>query len=463
MPNQNLKLKIFFLTIIFCGVFGVAENSSADTHTASSCSLVDVTTAYNAASSGDTIAFPLNSACTWSSALTVGKALTIDGNGTTLTASGSLSDGFFLLNNFTSSTLMRINGFTFQMINATPIHAIYYGDTLSLANLRIDHNTFHFGQVAIEIGGSKGVVDNNYFYNGIKAIQFTAGTRAQADASWVSMAAGTSDALFIEDNHFIDNASYPNDFSQEKIGTHNGGKLVVRHNEWDSDAFPLSVTAGYFETHGSAAGGCANGYWQQGSGCRRGQSVVEFYNNTMHGKRIDWLATLRGSANLVHDNTITSIAGNPRIQLREEEYYESSNWSPLRTAWPAEDQIHNSFFWNNTSNGTQMNSSLATYYYLEDNLLKDRDFFLHAPCAAGDSTDEYGNVCTHGKETFTGANGASASYPTDGSVYPNAGNMIFTATGDNAYLDYVPYTYPHPLQGETDITPPASPSGLSVE
>ncbi|MFA5962116.1 MAG: hypothetical protein WC848_05530 [Parcubacteria group bacterium] len=472
MSIKNLKLKIFFLAIIFCGVFGVARNSLADTHTAGSCSLADVTTAYNAASTGDTIAFPVSGACTWSSALTVGKAVTILGNETTLTAGGTMPNGFFNITGFTASSLVRITDFTFQMVNATPEAAIFVHEMqggISGGEIRIDNNIFHFGSKPILFDHLKGLIDHNYFYNPVIGVEFSSGSRTNADASWSSLAAGTSDALYVEDNHFVTNASYTLGYTQEQIATFNGGKLVVRHNEFDADDIPDEVgTYTPFMAHGSADGGCGGaGYWEAGSCQRRGQSVIEFYNNVEHGKRIDFMFLTRGSANLIFNNSITgTVQYNPRIYFQEEEYY-SDNWSILRTAWPAEDQVHNSFMWNNTYRGADFND--GEYGYVEASphvsagLLQDRDFFLHAPCAAGDTTDGYGNVCTHGKETFTGANGASASYPTDGSVYPNAGNMVFTATGDNAYLGYAPYTYPHPLQGEADTVSPTAPSGLSVE
>ena len=46
---------------------------------------------------------------------------------------------------------------------------------------------------------------------------------------------------------------------------------------------------------------------------------------------------------------------------------------------------------------------------------------------------------------FTGKNGASNTFPTDGSTYATQGTMQFVPTGPNAYFGYVPYRYPHPL------------------
>ena len=416
--------------------------------------------AYAAATTGDTIIFPLNGSATWTSGTTIGKALTIYGQGTTLTSSGVLSTGFFRVTGFTSTDLMRITGFIFNAVDFSSNHKCIRIDTITLTKLRIDHNTFHYGYDQIDVGGSYGVIDNNYFYNSLKGINFTAGTDAQANASWESMTAGTANALFIESNHFIDNADYPKTWSQEKIGTRAGGKLVVRYNDFNFDDKPAehTNTTTPFMAHGSAAGGVEYGYWQIGTGARRGQSVIEFYNNTMQGYRIDYPYISRGSANLIYNNAIVGRVKNaPRDYLREEERYVTSNWPVSRTAWPAEDQVHNTFIWNNTYNGSPYFKQ-ASHFAIggTDYIQIDRDFYLHAPCGGSDATDGYGNTCTHGKETFTGANGATDTYPTDGNTYPTLGTMTFTPTGDNAYYEYTPYKYPHPL------TSLAAPSGLRL-
>lgn len=444
-------------SVTSCGTVcsGEPTQNSANVWTAydASCECVN-DVIQNHAQAGDTINFPSSSIAKWSSSVAVTKPVTIVGNGTTLTASGSMANGFFNISGFTASSLTRITGFTFDMTNWTTLNAIFVHAMtggVSNGNIRIDHNTFHYGYVQIEFEHGKGLIDNNYFYNARQAVVISAGSRANADESWQSLTAGGADAIFIEDNHFVTNASYTLSYSQEQIGTFNGGKLVVRYNEFDSDNTPYEVTYDPFMAHGNADGGCGGvGYWEYSPCRRRGQSVIEFYNNVAHGKRIDFLYQSRGSANFIYNNSITGMVKyNPRIYLWEEEYT-SDNWAIHRTAWPAEDQVHNTFIWNNTYKDVDFNA--GTYGYVEASpsasagLLKDRDFFLHAPCGASDTTDGYGNTCTRGKATFTGSNGASGSYPTNGIIYPTKGTMTFIATGDNAYYGYTPYTYPHPLR-----------------
>ena len=60
-----------------------------------------------------------------------------------------------------------------------------------------------------------------------------------------------------------------------------------------------------------------------------------------------------------------------------------------------------------------------------DYIQKDRDYFLHRPATTGEGM-------SLGKETFTGLNGASSTYPTDGDTYPTEGTMEFTADIEQA-------------------------------
>ncbi|MCP4371488.1 MAG: hypothetical protein GY797_25715 [Deltaproteobacteria bacterium] len=441
---MRFKSLLFISVLVFLPVAAWGE-----THTAASCSLADVQTAYDAASEGDTVIIPAGE-CVWASSLTVSKAITIkgagsDAGGTKLIASGKMTNGFFNITGITSTEQIRIYTFFFEMTNWTSEVAIRTNN-VSLDNLRIDHNTFnHGGKAHIVAVGVKGVIDHNYFINGNKSISYSAGSNEQANESWNSLEAGTSDALFIEDNHFIDDVNYTGNTYNEKIGTFNGGKLVVRHNTFtQTQDYPSTRTFSPIMTHGSAPGGAENGYWQQGVGARRGQSVVEIYDNIMQGKRIDFPVIVRGSTNLIFNNTIIiSGANTPLIKLKEEEY-DAGGWAPFRTDWPAEDQVHNTFIWNNTHNGVEMDATNVRAFPDDpapnEKIKENRDYFLHEPQATG------------GKEIFTGANGASDTAPTNGFTFPTLGTMVFSASGANAHYPYVPYEYPHPLTVE--LSPP---------
>jgi hypothetical protein len=450
---NNITKTILSVVIFLCGFFICQNTFAACTGSSPSwtttADAASVATCVSNATAGDTITFPAYGSATWSSTVTIGKALTIKGNGTTLTSSGSMPNGFFEITGSDASfgtTLMRITGFNFTGVSLAngPRYMIYVHN-ISLAKLRIDHNTFKWGTTQLEIEGAYGVIDNNNFYDAANNMILTsAGTRAQADASWVSLTPGTANALFVETNKFIIDADGTT--GGEPVDAFQGGKLVYRYNEWDYSAAPDSNQTTYIGFHGSAnGGGGEQGYWQACPECRRSPSVFEIYNNYMHGKNGNRLFTTRGGSGLIYNNVLTSNAGLSGVVFNEEESYVTSNWPISRTSWPAEDQVHNTFIWGNTFNGskTQLIANLNTTF-----IQQDRDYFLHAPCGASDTVDAYGNTCTHGKATFTGANGASDSYPTDGNTYPTEGTMVFTSTGDNAYYGYTPYAYPHPLRGE---------------
>jgi hypothetical protein len=429
------------------------------TATTDNCSHEAVQRLIYAASVGDTVCVNADN-CTWDSTVLINKAITLQGSGmgasgTKITSSGVMWDGLLLLEGFTDNeTLVRITGFQFDLATLAGGRGIYV-NAGRIKKLRIDHNTFHHGYYQIETGGAYGVIDNNLFYNGGAWLILNGGSRAHADASWVDMTPGTANAIFVEDNKFILDANWlnPGVGNGDGVDGSQGGKIVFRHNEFDSDNWTTNKdqsTAYSVGFHGSAAAGCANGYWQQtgNTDCRRSPSIIEVYENSYHGQRIDWMITLRGGSGLIYNNThLTTDYPNARISLREEEYYEPQ-WSPLRTAWPAEDQIHNTFIWGNSINGSlQTTSNIVADSYI----VQDRDYYLHAPCDNATEHDAYGNDCTYGREWFTDKNGASGSYPTGGTPYANQGTMVFTANVNNAYIDYTPYTYPHPLRNGQNI------------
>jgi hypothetical protein len=404
-------------------------------------SLANARTAYNAAIAGDTILFPAAGNATWSDSLVVSKAVTMDGNGTTLTGGAKGLIGFFGLRNFTSTNLVRFTRFTFNLNDFSGGYAIY-GAYINLSQLRIDHNTIHHGgPYQVEIHGANGVIDHNYFYNGAVAIILQSGEgRARQDASWSSLVPGTSDAMFVEANHFIVDTNVTGKYN-EIMDLAQGGKYVIRYNSVDLTQDPELYHSGTvgaqsaFGTHGNQ--GVPEDYWECNTNAWRSPAVIEFYANNVAGRWLGRLNGFRGGSILCFSNIVTSVHYNPIFIFREEENVASGyDFSPSRTNWPAEDQVHNSFFWANFSNGIQMESDPSTYFTVFDNsvfIQQNRDFWLHAPQGTG------------GREYFIGANGASGSYPTDGTKCPSLGTMVFTSSGPNAYYPYIPYTYPHPL------------------
>lgn len=404
-------------------------------------SWANASNAVYAAVAGDTVLFPSSTGATWSGTLKVSKAITINGNNCILTNGANLSKGFFWINTFTSSVPCRITRFTFKILTSVSTTEAINGSEISLTQLRIDHNTFTNGYVQIEVGGAWGVIDHNVFYNGNSALYIGAGERWQQDLWWATMDPGTGNFLFIEDNCFTNTADITA-FSQT-MDMDGGGKIVLRHNITDFTTQRQATGGQYwFQCHGNACGGCATGdkaYWENDITARRSPQLIEIYENLLVGYNLNRWGTFRGGSILCYSNTITDQSDTPGIVMYEEEADLVSQFFPSRTNWPAEDQVHNSFFWSNTVNGALMTGAGFTIIH-PTFIDEDRDYFLHAPQANG------------GKESFTGLNGGSSTYPTDGDTYPTLGNMTFSASGANAYYPYTPYIYPHPLvSGHTNV------------
>jgi hypothetical protein len=407
--------------------------SWADTHTAASCSLTDVTSAYNAASSGDTVAVPPGN-CTWSGTLTINKSISLIGAGA---GSTKITWGYtpLISLDLSADRSIRVSGFYFDMVQQSGRIAIAVTAN-GASGLRIDHNTFNQG------GGSSGpgvidieatirvygVIDSNTFINGTSPIFYD----GPSDYEWnrATIQAGTANALFIEDNTFtVDNGSADKD-PDAVIYVQEGASTVIRYNTFDAHAF-TSGDFHWLNHHGNQE------YYPGRDRSFRGQAISEIYNNTVsfHHSYVS-PGGLRGGSIIAYNNTVTCIGGTSCpahiFNLREEECNQPSFFSPLRTQWPAQDQIFNSFFWNNTYNGSLDTGFEFQFSRDTDFIQQNRDYFMHAPEASG------------GYEYFTGSRkGGSTTAPTQ----TDTGSMAFSTSGANAYYPYTTYIYPHPLRG----------------
>ncbi|OGL43433.1 MAG: hypothetical protein A2W05_00375 [Candidatus Schekmanbacteria bacterium RBG_16_38_10] len=405
------KLIVIF-TLFLCGFCSFIVEIYADTHTATSCSLSNVTAAYNAASVGDVVAMPAGN-CSWSTGLTITKGIALQGAGVDATTIINTGTRSLIDISVSSNVTVRITGIYFDNVsnndsrNAINVNGKTDG-SFGLTKLRIHNNTFNKGARAVHVKGwVYGLLDNNTFINSDVAVGIT----GDNNYSWSRpIIAGTADALFIEDNTFIidNNADRePN----EQIYHQEGGRTVVRYNTFDG----TSYTAGnslFFDSHGN------QNYYVGTNADFRGQPILEIYGNTFSSYKTYRMIYLRGGSVLFWGNTLTNAVVSPDIlQATDEESWQTAFFSVLATKWSAQDQINNSFFWNNTYNEIPIADIVLRKSSDSTFIQKDRDYFMHAPQSSG------------GKSTYYGRAG---------------GEMTFSSEGANAYYPYEPYTYPHP-------------------
>lgn len=448
IKTKSTVMRLMYLVLISPLIL-MPTTSSAANRNAASCSYSDVSAAYSAASVGDTVVVPSGN-CTWSSKLTITKGITLQGAGSSLTMiTSSMSSGssLIVITPASDTTLTRVTGIGFQLgtLNSGR-RAITIDGRPNTAfiprNIRVDHNAINGGGGnpggIVTFNQVYGVIDHNTFTNVYSGV-FGWGAFDQSQI-WVDaykaggIKAGTADAMFVEDNLFKYTTAINGANVDASVYIQQGASYVVRHNTFDASTISVNVIELMYNHHG-------NQNYCKGAGCDpfRGQPIFESYNNTgiCAANNCEFMS-MRGGSNIIHDETFKA-SGTPWavVKFDEEECWQTAFFSPLRTEWPAQDQVMNSFVWNVNYNG----SNITDVTIAADNggcakkfIVKDRDYFMHAPQASG------------GKESFTGTRyGGSTTAPTTS----DTGSMTFSSSGSNAYYPYSPYIYPHPLVGGT--------------
>lgn len=456
----------------------IPATSIADTHNAASCSSADVATAIAAASNGDTVAIPAGT-CTWTSGISLSsnKLLTLKGAGATSTV---ISHG-----NITAITMIgahRITGIGFNLIAAGgfTIHVRQKG-------WRIDHcsftNSVGSSQYTIQATGANetvlpaGLIDNNNFIQGRVVIDGM-GTFLKNSGFWAAdPVVGKADQVYIEDNTFY-----------KTVG---GGGNVVDTNYASSYVARYNTVTGTteFMVHG----------WQDEG--HRGARSWEIYGNSFTASANSWAVAIwpRSGTGIIafnlfagdYDHDITfddRRAAGSCDDCYVVGYCDGSSYADGNieaNGWPCRDQIgrgKDASVWSaNTTNPAPSQASAPAYLfanrrgasevttYIHNNcgawILKDRDYY-EPPTGAFDGTTGTGcgtlanrpGTCTAGVgywatdqscSDLTGMVGATPSTPISGTLYKCTATNTWTAY-------YTPYTYPHPLRGETDETAPTA-------
>jgi hypothetical protein len=450
--------------------------TASATLNAADCSYDEISASLTVASPGDVVHIP-SGTCTWTSAehLNITKAVSLIGAGT---SSGSnltkiihnvLDDdstdipATFNIN-LTSDQPVRISGIYFDKGDHTGgsypneyKEAIHINGSLdnsfTLSQIHIDHNYFNSGINTIFVSGHVyGVIDSNTFVNPDSAIFFEGDDSYSWDRPIV---AGTGNALFIEGNTFTLNSSFGAGQSDEMIYPQRGARVVARYNTYNASGFGRNDTPPFATSHPNW-GGVAPYY-----DLYRSQPIYEVYNNSITlDSSYNTMITFRGGSELVYNNTVTK--SNPNTPEYSVGFTEEEGWTtggpfcgvscPVFVTWPANDQIANSFIWNNTINGDSNNSvylsnTTANSSGYDDVLIhQNRDYFLHQPESSGAKVSYATNaMCT--------AAGTPAVCCTgNGTGTCSAGHydsVIYDTSGANAYYPYTPYTCPNPITGYT--------------
>jgi hypothetical protein len=291
--------------------------------------------------------------------------------------------------------------------------------------MRINNNKFTPSGVAIAMTRTYGLIDNNIFDDPVKQLNniMVLGIGIHNSSLSFSQAnpAGTDNAVYIEDNTFI--------------------------NTTDSATSGDVVTNGGIQTHDTAYTGL------------RGVRHYEIYNNTFSSSTTPNLArtlALRGGTGVIYNNTFSGNYNRCVVLLN----YRTSATQDVAAHWG----------WCDGSNDCDGNDDANGYPCMDQiGRITDSGTGSASSCyqaGAGpgptqvlDPLYAWNNKCLSG------------SYNASISVKDSCRNdicMVDHIQADRDYYDqtqkpgYTPYTYPHPLRGGDD-TIPSSPAGMRFE
>jgi len=503
MQNKNIKFKLIFLAILFFGIFGLAKSSlaactgSSPNLTAASNSYTDVNACVSASTYGDTISVPAGSgSVTWSSQLVITKGITLQGAGAgNLTITGTYAD--YLISyepdstSISNDTKFRLTGFTFNTGSNPSIKIYNPSFTTIINNIIIDNNVItNTTDKAIEIYGMiNGVIYQNTIGTGELSIEFTG--RNQAEWEHRGYYPGTAGAMYIEDNSITNTNN-----QTQMIGWAGGGIGIVRYNTLYHTGD--NSTQSLFDMHGNLD---ASGNY--------GTIAAEIYGNKLvktYPNNYDSYFYQRGGAALFFFNYSNGTYNDGLLGAYIHPYEEiMDSCHPTTGSYPSGNnqvtgqpqKVNNSYYWNNRTSDRLINvrstatddsinccyGDLCTYDVnfvctscgANLRIKQDREFFKFntsfngtsgvgcgtlanrpATCSPGDGSGPGYWATNQSCSDLAGMVGTNPTTPISGTLYKCTATNTWTSY-------YTPYTYPHPLRNEIDTTPPASPTGLTVQ
>jgi hypothetical protein len=399
-----MKIHILIALVLFCCLPVPAH--AAIIH-AASCSQADVQTAVNSAANGDTVDIPTGGSCTYRSAVTIsGKYITIAGLGiTTITTVAQIA---FNVTQTTTGTT-RITGFTFLesgVVNDSQEIVTFHGTTASMP-FRLDHCTFtqpDQGTLVELQGNGPGLIDHNTFTTTGGSLAEMIHNFGNGANNWTdNIVPGGPNMVFIEDNTL----TCPDGFCSA-LQSYNGARTVVRHNSFNFAQVDQHGTAGFVGAR----------WWE----------IYDNNFNTPNGAQCCVMA-LRGGTGVVWGNTISGTnTGQGVIELFEED----------TGTWPLAYQI-----------GSGINGGTNQHATCSSGTLNSSPAYLWNNASPIQTPSQSPTLAVLNRDYFTSPNQPGTLLRQE----------LSTDTCSTTY-NYVPYTYPHPLQSASP-TPPA-PTGLTA-
>jgi hypothetical protein len=280
--------------------------------------------------------------------------------------------------------------------------------TTSSATARIDHNTFNDpstdGTFIGTFGNAPVLIDNNSFV-ACAACEIIHNMGVGISGWQDDVVPGSADMVFIEDNTFTN----PSNFGVAAVQSYYGARTVFRHN---------TMNMAYVDQHGT----CGNVYarWW------------EIYDNTFKnaGPGLSQYGNLRGGTGVIWGNTFSGNSSNAAFNLTEDTgnngcghiVAESvgGGYEPNTTSPTSSNRTHSpAYVWGNGSIPIQNGGGVTL------------------------NTDYL--VSTSQQATLTRCESAAD-----------------VAAGCPVSYNYVPYTYPHPLQGGGSAQAPTAPTDLTA-
>lgn len=453
------KLLLSFLIVLFCSSIVDAACVADGANWATTPDLTSVASCVTQADAGDTITVSAGDGTeTWSSTLTISKGINLIGPGSgslTITSSSEPAISY-------SPTIgaddnpFRLSGFTFN--KATGSSILQWGNINNaptalgnnkLTKGRVDHCIFTSTGTATPLvwmyPGTYGVFDNNTFNAYTYAFRATSNTDGSAGWEYWGWTPGTSDAVYVENNTFNFSATVDNCGTSSQ----SSHRWVFRYNTFNVNSSSYS----FFDAHGNL-----------GSQYSSVQISNLYGNKFVAGNNTGQIHGQRGGQSFAFFNDWQTTGSRPTFKIQEEDA-DSNGPGPATNAVTGQPQhVYNSYYFNNRINTTgslidiDINKTLGAIPAANVDVWSQSDWQSDGSAGVGCGSTLPG-TCTANSSGFWLTNqscsdltdhvGASPTTPISGTLYK--------CTATNTWTPYyTPYTYPHPLRGETDETAPTA-------